>query len=207
MKMLPNYNPLPSDTTFRRIPETTEESVQFLPIETLVPSLAEISYQSPETLVAQMHVQGQNMRQRGEADRLRARIPLIPVLLQEVFTHPFGSFTLVKRNNHVFVVRKGADLREADLSGADLRRADLRETNFQGALLVQANLEEANLAEANLRNADLREANLRKANLEGAILNGCDLRRADLLGARVDPAVLSQARLEGALLDNGTLYR
>ena len=53
-----------------------------------------------------------------------------------------------------------ADLREADLLGANLREADLRR--------------------ANLREADLREADLRGADLRRAILQGADLRGADL---------------------------
>ena len=54
-----------------------------------------------------------------------------------------------------------ADLYEADLRGADLRRADLYEADLRGA---------------NLRGADLRRADLFSA----------DLRGADLLGANID---------------------
>jgi hypothetical protein len=75
---------------------------------------------------------------------------------------------------------RGADLREADLSGANLRGADLREANLSGA-----DLRGAYLSEANLREADLREADLREANLSGAYLRGADLREANLSGAPV----------------------
>jgi len=60
---------------------------------------------------------------------------------------------------------------------ADLRKAELRGANLYGADLCEANLREANLCgadlrKANLRGADLREADLRVANLCGADLNG-----------------------------------
>ena len=54
-----------------------------------------------------------------------------------------------------------ADLRGADLWGANLRGADLRGADLWGA----------NLREADLRGANLREANLRGANLRGAEIN------------------------------------
>ena len=68
---------------------------------------------------------------------------------------------------------KRANLRDADLLGADLR----------GANLLGANLHGADLRDANLRGADLFRANLRGADLRGADLHGADLRRADLFGA------------------------
>ena len=52
----------------------------------------------------------------------------------------------------------GADLRDANLSGADLSDADLREANLRGADLSDANLGAANLSGANLRDANLRGA-------------------------------------------------
>ena len=63
----------------------------------------------------------------------------------------------------------GADLSEADLSGADLR----------GAYLGGADLSEADLNGADLRGADLREA----------YLNGAHLRGADLWGAENVPYI------------------
>lgn len=70
---------------------------------------------------------------------------------------------------------KCADLRRADLSGANLRSADLRGANLSGA-----DLRSADLRVANLSYADLRGANLRRANLSYANLSGADLRRANL---------------------------
>jgi uncharacterized protein YjbI with pentapeptide repeats len=143
---------------------------------------------------------------QGTVDSLAARVSLIPRLLVELVTHPFGDSTLVRRNGHVLVVRSGADLSGADLSDVDLSRTDLKETNFEGAVLTRANLQGANLAGASLRGAILREANLRQANLEGADLEGCDFSYADLWGVSVDPESLFRAELDGALLDKGALY-
>ncbi|EAD8625528.1 pentapeptide repeat-containing protein [Listeria monocytogenes] len=78
-----------------------------------------------------------------------------------------------------------ADLRRADLSGANLRGAnlsyaDLRRADLSGANLRGANLRRANLSYADLRRADLSCANLRVANLSYADLSYANLRRADL---------------------------
>ena len=75
---------------------------------------------------------------------------------------------------------RGADLRGADLRYADLRGADLRYANLRGADLRGADLRYANLRDANLRGADLRYANLSDANLNRADLNGADLCHANL---------------------------
>ena len=68
-----------------------------------------------------------------------------------------------------------ADLRDANLWGANLRGADLRGANLWGANLRGADLRDANLWGANLRGADLRDADLRGANLWGANLRGANL--------------------------------
>ncbi len=63
-----------------------------------------------------------------------------------------------------------ADLRVANLSGANLRVANLSGANLSGANLRVANLSGANLSVANLRVANLSGANLSVANLSGANL-------------------------------------
>jgi hypothetical protein len=63
---------------------------------------------------------------------------------------------------------KRANLREADLRGADLGGADLREADLRGADLGGANLRRADLGGANLRRANLRGADLREANTDFA---------------------------------------
>jgi len=104
----------------------------------------------------------------------------------------------------------GADLREANLRGADLREANLREANLIGADLREANLigadlREANLIGANLRGADLRGADLREANLREANLIGADLREANLREANLIGADLREANLIGADLREANL--
>lgn len=60
----------------------------------------------------------------------------------------------------------GWEKMRANLRGADLRGANLREADLRGANLRGANLWEANLRKADLRGADLWEANLREANID-----------------------------------------
>lgn len=62
-------------------------------------------------------------------------------------------------------------------------RANLRGANLRGADLCGANLRGADLYGANLRGANLYGADLRDANLYGADLCDADLRGADLCGA------------------------
>jgi hypothetical protein len=68
-----------------------------------------------------------------------------------------------------------ANLRDADLYGANLGGADLRDANLFGADLGGADLRCADLYGANLRGADLRGANLYGANLRDADLYGANL--------------------------------
>jgi len=65
----------------------------------------------------------------------------------------------------------------------------------------RANLRSADLRGADLSGANLRSADLRRADLSGADLRGADLRRADLSGADLRGADLSDANLSGADLD------
>ena len=70
------------------------------------------------------------------------------------------------------------------LNGEGGSRADLR-----GANLFGANLSDADLRGANLSDADLRGANLSCANLRGADLSGADLSCANLRGASMDQMI------------------
>ncbi|ENV2454707.1 pentapeptide repeat-containing protein [Salmonella enterica] len=84
-------------------------------------------------------------------------------------------------------------------------RADLRGADLYGANLCDANLRGADLCGANLRGADLRGANLCGADLCGADLYGADLRGADLYGANLCDANLYGADLCGANLCGANL--
>ena len=95
---------------------------------------------------------------------------------------------------------KRADLREADLSGADLSRADLRKADLR-----RADLSGADLSRADLSRADLGGADLSRADLSGADLSGADLREANLSGADLSWADLSRANLSEADLREADL--
>ena len=102
-------------------------------------------------------------------------------------------------------IRRGADLRGADLRGADLRDAYLCGANLYGAYLCDADLCGAYLCGAYLRDANLRGADLRDADLRGADLRDADLRDADLRGANLCDADLRGANLYGADLCDADL--
>jgi uncharacterized protein YjbI with pentapeptide repeats len=74
----------------------------------------------------------------------------------------------------------GANLINADFSGASLFGANLSRANLDGA-----NLSEANFTRANLTKANLTEANLTGANLLGATLVDTVVTGADLTGCRI----------------------
>ena len=97
-------------------------------------------------------------------------------------------------------VEAHADLRVANLRGANLSVANLRVANLSDADLSVANLRGANLSDADLIGANLLGANLRGANLLGANLRGADLRGADLSVANLRGANLRVADLRGANL-------
>ena len=94
-----------------------------------------------------------------------------------------------------------ADLRGANLFGANLSCADLFGADLSGANLSDADLRGADLSCADLRGANLFGANLSDADLPGADLSGADLRGADLSGANLSCANLRGADLSGASMD------
>ena len=81
-----------------------------------------------------------------------------------------------------------ADLRYADLRGANLHGACLYDADLRDAYLGYADLRDAYLGGANLHGADLGHADLRDANLSDADLSGADLRYADLSHADLSDA-------------------
>ncbi|MFB2937584.1 pentapeptide repeat-containing protein [Aerosakkonemataceae cyanobacterium BLCC-F154] len=99
----------------------------------------------------------------------------------------------------------GADLREAKLEGAYLGGANLWGTNLESASMEGTNLVGANLGDANLEGANLEGANLGNANLEGASLGGANLGNAKLWDAKLWDANLENANLSGANLRNANL--
>jgi uncharacterized protein YjbI with pentapeptide repeats len=95
----------------------------------------------------------------------------------------------------VYIVRRHADLRKANLTGQDLSELDLTGTNFQ-----RTHLEGADLTSAELAGADLRNATLDGAELSGSILTGANLRGANLNGMDLSYTDFTQADLQGSSL-------
>jgi uncharacterized protein YjbI with pentapeptide repeats len=98
----------------------------------------------------------------------------------------------------------GANLRDANLSYADLRDANLRDANLSGADLSSANLSYADLSgtilsSANLSGANLRGANLSYADLSGANLSGAILSKCPVKIECIHRQVFEAARQDGAL--------
>lgn len=92
----------------------------------------------------------------------------------------------------------GTDVSSCDFSGADLRYTELRQANLSRANLRGANLSGANLRWADLSGADLSWADLSGARLSGANLTGVNLSYANLLGTILVHADLTRASLIGA---------
>ena len=102
--------------------------------------------------------------------------------------------TLTKAEALLKMAQAGANLKDADLSGADLsdrilQAADLSGADLSGADLSGAYLFRAKLSGADLTGADLSSANLVWADLSGANLSEADLSGADLLGANLDNVI------------------
>ena len=99
------------------------------------------------------------------------------------------------------------DLREANLSGANLREANLRGADLMEADLSAANLSEANLHGANLRGADLSAAYLVDTDFTGADLTSCHIFgiaawRLTLEGAKQQNLVITSEDEPAITVDN-----
>jgi hypothetical protein len=97
-------------------------------------------------------------------------------------------------NGKEYYMIAGAELFDADLSGANLRFAELSHADLTGADLQGADLRDAELFGADLTGANLRDVELFGANLFGADLFGADLFGADLFGAELRDADLTGAK-------------
>jgi uncharacterized protein YjbI with pentapeptide repeats len=119
-------------------------------------------------------------------------------LIRDILDRP-GETSNLSGANLYEADLSGADLSGANLYGVNLSRADLRGAKLIGSFLTRADLIEADLIEANLHKtnlyrtnlcgANLREANLREADLCGANLREADLSGSDLIGANVENTI------------------
>lgn len=118
-------------------------------------------------------------------------------------------FEYEKENNTIEdtlleAVKKGVDLRCADLSNANLRGIDLYIASIIGGNGVNL-YGSANLCGANLSGADLRGACLSNVNLSSSDLRGADLSYATLFGTNLNYADLSDAKLYYDALVHSTM--
>ena len=126
-----------------------------------------------------------------------------------------------KKNGEVLVDLIGADLRDENLSRANLRDAILDTANLGGANFIGADMKGAKLRKVNLKRANLSGANLTRcllesANLSLATMHGTKLREAslqaailllaDLSRSNLKEADLTEANLRGANLREASLY-
>lgn len=98
-----------------------------------------------------------------------------------------------------------AEMKEANLTGANLSRILMNRTNLIRATLNQANISSASLSGANLSSTQLVGANLRDAVLTNASLTGADLGEAILTQANLYAARLGQVRALGTQLQLANL--
>ena len=94
---------------------------------------------------------------------------------------------------------KGANLREINLSYANMKKAfavsaDLRDAKLRGALLRKADLQDADLRKADLRETNLKLSELQKANFKEAKLQGANFRGVNMAGADFQEANLLGAQ-------------
>ncbi|MGB3511939.1 MAG: pentapeptide repeat-containing protein [Microcoleaceae cyanobacterium] len=99
----------------------------------------------------------------------------------------------------------GANLIEANLTGAVLGPVVMRRADLFRATLSKAKMQNAILTEANLSSAKLIETDLRQANLKEASFTGADLGSADLSEANLQRAHLSKVKAEGASFESSNL--
>lgn len=101
-------------------------------------------------------------------------------------------------------LRRGLDLRGADLAGVNLTYLPLARTRFglDFAEWRAARPEQRSAAAASLKGADLREAHLERASLRGVNLEGARLVEAHLAHANLDRARLCRAKFRDTHLED-----
>lgn len=85
-----------------------------------------------------------------------------------------------------------------DCENWESMRADLRGANMRGANMMDANMRGADMMDANMRDADLRGANLMDANMMDADLRGANMMDANMIGADTRGANIHRADMSGA---------
>lgn len=135
---------------------------------------------------------------------------------KDVSTKPEDYYRITDDEKLIHSV-KGANLKNRNLTFADMQKAflviaDLRSANLQNANLRNANLQNAdfrnaNLQNVNLQNAVLQNADLRRTNLQNAVLKEAKLQHANLMDANLPFIDLEEANLQKARIVNANLLR
>jgi uncharacterized protein YjbI with pentapeptide repeats/uncharacterized RDD family membrane protein YckC len=92
----------------------------------------------------------------------------------------------------------------ADLSQVEMKQANLTDANLSRVVMNRSDLSRATLNRANLSNTRLIDANLSSTQLVGADLTAAVLENASLTGADLSAAKLNEANLYGARLGRVT---
>lgn len=100
----------------------------------------------------------------------------------------------------------GADLRNAQLQGANLSRGVLRGANFQGANLIGVNLQDASLEGADFTQADLSGAQLDNASLSGARFVNSNMQGVSLAEAKLYAVDFTNANMQAANLRKANIW-
>ena len=101
----------------------------------------------------------------------------------------------------------GLDLRELNLTNADLHGADFRWANLENAILTEGNFQNTNFMQTRLRGSIIAEGNFRGAHMfaatfEGAVLREINFQDADLSSASFEDATVGESDFRRANLRN-----
>ena len=99
----------------------------------------------------------------------------------------------------------GANLFKADISFAQMVRADLRSAAIANSMMVRIDLQEADLSSTNLFHADLTDADLRGAKFTSTLLIGTNLTGVKLQGTNLSAASFRGLEMSGADLSQSSL--
>lgn len=138
-------------------------------------------------------------------ERSKVREPLKSKVSESNPELDYGPFPpdLQRALETIFHLRNAAITRFKEMDG--VWRPDLRQANLSGAELYQAGLSRAFLTNANLSGAKLGDADFIDANLEGADLSGAVLDQTELPKSNLQNVNLSKAELHGTDLSGADL--
>lgn len=136
------------------------------------------------------------LRTASQQNRMQGRPPYADILIQTR-----GELIwIIQENGWIddpdsLEKQKAADLRNVNLSSADLSNVPLQYANLKDATFVSTNLSGANLSGANIQNGVFLFSNLSGAQLQGAMANHAQFHQACLQGTHLSAADMSYADL------------